>query len=180
LYKIIGYNGAMKTEKTAVRAQLKRRRLEMTDAERTIKSRAIVELLKDITDWAQIKSLHYFEPIKRLMEPDISDLITFLEDQHPKLKMFVPRRIGKEWDLVSVRGGEAPDKFDVILVPMLGFDEELNRIGYGGGYYDRLLATQPQAKKIGVCYEDGKTETVPVEDHDIRLAVVVTDKKTYN
>jgi 5-formyltetrahydrofolate cyclo-ligase len=170
----------MKVEKAVLRARLKRRRLEMTDAERTVKSRDIVASLTKAVDWSGVKSLHYFEPIKRLMEPDISALITNLEDSYPDLKMFVPRKIGGEWDLVSVRGGEAPDKFDVILVPMLGFDEALNRIGYGGGYYDRLLDTQPQAKKIGICYESGKTDNIPVEDHDMPVDLVVTNKKTYN
>jgi 5-formyltetrahydrofolate cyclo-ligase len=170
----------MKAEKESLRDQLKQRRLEMTDAERTIKSRAIVELLTDavaVTDWSAVKSLHYFEPIKRLMEPDISGLITYLEDNYPDMRMFTPRKIGQEWDLVSVRGGEAPDKFDVILVPMLGFDEDLNRIGYGGGYYDRLLATQPQAKKIGVCYESGKVAKIPTEAHDVAVDIVVTEER---
>jgi 5-formyltetrahydrofolate cyclo-ligase len=170
----------MKVEKAALRAHLKQLRLEMTDAERTLKSRTIVEHLKKVTDWSDVKTLHYFEPIKRLMEPDISGLITYLEDNYPNLKMFTPRKIGKEWDLISVRGGEAPDKFDVILVPMLGFDDKLNRIGYGGGYYDRLLATQPGAQKIGVCIENGKVGQVPTEDHDVRLDSVVTEAQIYS
>ena len=151
----------------------------MTDADRTLKSQAIVERLKQATDWSKVQSLHYFEPLARLMEPDISKLITYLEDTYPDLKMFTPRLIGKKWDLVAVRGGEAPDEFDVVLVPTLGFDEKRNRVGYGGGYYDRFLVNQSGAKKIGVCYETGKTDQIPLEDHDVALNKIVTDKQTY-
>jgi 5,10-methenyltetrahydrofolate synthetase len=169
----------MNAEKQLLRERLKRIRLEMTDAERTLKGQAIVSRLKEAVDWSEVKNLHYFEPLARLMEPDINKLITYLEDTYPDMKMFTPRKIGKEWDLVAVRGGEAPDKFDVILVPALGFDGGLNRIGYGGGYYDRFLITQPQAKKIGICYESGKNGRVPVEDHDVSLSVIITEGSIY-
>jgi 5-formyltetrahydrofolate cyclo-ligase len=169
----------MNEQKNDLRAKLKRTRLETTDAERTLKSQAIVALLKDITDWSKVKSLHYYEPLAGLMEPDTNKLITWLADNYSDLKMFTPRNIGKVWELVSVRGGEAPDKFDVILVPVLGFDEGLNRIGYGGGYYDRFLATQSEAIKIGVCYESGKVSEIPTEDHDVRLDKIVTEETIY-
>ena len=63
---------------------------------------------------------------------------------------------------------------------MLGFDPKtLHRIGYGGGYYDQFLATQPQAQKIGVCFDHGKTENIPTEPHDIPLDVIVTEENIY-
>lgn len=152
----------------------------MTDAERTVKSRAIVERLKEAADWPAITTLHYFEPLRELMEPDISGLITYLEDNYPGIQLFTPRKISDKWEMVSVRNGAAPDNFDVVIVPMLGFDPKtLHRIGYGGGYYDKFLATQRQAKKIGVCFESGKAELLENEPHDVPLTLIVSDTSTY-
>ncbi|HEY5441911.1 MAG TPA: 5-formyltetrahydrofolate cyclo-ligase, partial [Candidatus Saccharimonadales bacterium] len=76
--------------------------------------------------------------------------------------------------------GAPPDKFDVILVPMLGFDPAtLHRIGYGGGYYDKFLAGQPQAKKIGVCFEQAKVKNFTPESYDVPLNVIVTEQAIY-
>ncbi len=169
----------MNTEKTELRRSLKQVRLEMSDAERTIKSRAIVERLKQAIDWPGVKTLHYFEPIKQLLEVEISGLIVYLEDNYPDLKLFTPRLIGDTWQLVAARGGTPPSEFDVVIVPMLGFDNNLQRIGYGGGYYDKLLATQPKAKKIGVCFENGKIENIPADAHDIPLNMVITESAAY-
>lgn len=78
--------------------------------------------------------------------------------------------------MVSVKEGPPPAEFDLILVPMLGFDDQLQRIGYGGGYYDKFLATQPHASKIGVCFELGRLDQpIPAEPHDIPLERVVTE-----
>jgi 5-formyltetrahydrofolate cyclo-ligase len=69
--------------------------------------------------------------------------------------------------------------FDVIIVPMLGFDASLQRIGWGGGYYDKFLAAQPQAIKIGVCYSIGEVEHIPAEPHDVPLDMIVTERHTH-
>ncbi len=170
----------MDPSKTELRPQLKQARLELTDAEHTVKSREIVEKLKAVTDWSQVKSLQYFEPLQELLEPDTSDLITYLEDNYPELKLFTPRLISSKWELVAAKGGEAPSEFDVIIVPMLGFDPvSLHRIGYGGGYYDKFLATQPRAQKIGVCFELGKVKSLPTEPHDMSLDEIITENDTY-
>ncbi len=169
----------MKSDKAELRRLLKQTRMEISDAERTLKSRAINERLKKALGWSGVKTLHYFEPIKQLMEPDISGLITYLEDNYPGLKLFTPRLISGAWQLVAARGGTPPTEFEVVIVPMLGFDKNLHRIGYGGGYYDKFLATQPQAKKIGVCLEAGKLDYIPSELHDVALDAVITETQTY-
>lgn len=152
----------------------------MPEEAHRLASQAIVERLKPALDWSQAKSLHYFEPIAGLLEPDIRGFITDLEDIYPDLPMSVPRLIGDTWQLVSTRGGEPLTKFDVIIVPMLGFDPKtLHRIGYGGGYYDKFLATQPQARKIGVCFEQGKTK-IPATSQDIPLNIILTEEHLYH
>jgi 5-formyltetrahydrofolate cyclo-ligase len=64
---------------------------------------------------------------------------------------------------------------DVLLVPMLAFDRERFRLGYGGGYYDRAIATL-NAKTIGIGYSLQYIEALPREAHDMRLDVVITEK----
>ncbi|PIZ62255.1 5-formyltetrahydrofolate cyclo-ligase [Candidatus Saccharibacteria bacterium CG_4_10_14_0_2_um_filter_52_9] len=165
--------------KLELREMLKTMRLEMSDAERTLKSREIVRHLQETVDWTGVKTVHYFEPLHELMEVDISDLVVWLEDNYPGIQLFAPRLIEGEWEMISIKDAPAPDQFDVIIVPMLGFDSKLHRIGYGGGYYDKFLASQPKAKKIGVCFEAGKVEHIPAESHDVSVDLLITEQRVY-
>lgn len=162
-----------------MRKRLRFIRLEMTVAEHTIASKAIVGRLKSEFDWSKVRSLHYFEPIPELMEVDISDLITWLEGNYQDIQLVTPRLIAGEWEMISIKDQVAPRIFDVIIVPMLGFDSSLHRIGYGGGYYDKFLAGQVGAKTIGVCFESGRVEKIPTEPHDIALNMIVTEVKNH-
>lgn len=65
--------------------------------------------------------------------------------------------------------------FDVVIVPVLAFDNDNHRLGQGGGWYDRFLATQPQAQTIGLAHAEFKT-TFPHETHDIPLDFIVTEQ----
>jgi 5-formyltetrahydrofolate cyclo-ligase len=63
-----------------------------------------------------------------------------------------------------------------LLVPLVGFDEQGHRLGYGGGYYDRTLAeTSPAPLAIGVGYELGRLATIHPQPHDIPMAAIVTE-----
>jgi len=65
--------------------------------------------------------------------------------------------------------------YDLIIVPGLAFDDQHYRLGYGGGYYDNFLSTQPNASKVGIFYPFQKVATVPREAHDVRLDQVISD-----
>jgi len=62
----------------------------------------------------------------------------------------------------------------VIVVPGVAFDALGGRLGHGNGHYDRLLAGSP-ALRVGLCYENRLIESVPMESHDVRMDVVVTE-----
>lgn len=167
-------------DKTELRRKLKQKRLGLSDAKHTLKSQAIVDRLIKLVDWPKVRVVHYFEPIRRLQEVDISDLVTTLEDSYPNIQLFTPRLISGTWQMVSIKAKQPPAGFDIIIVPSLGFDpKSLHRIGYGGGYYDKFLATQPEARKIGICFESGKTGRIQTEPHDIPMDMIVTEKKIY-
>jgi len=62
-----------------------------------------------------------------------------------------------------------------LLIPLLAFDAKGNRLGYGGGYYDRTLEQHPTAYRLGCAFDAQEVEHVPVEDTDLRLHAVVTE-----
>ena len=70
---------------------------------------------------------------------------------------------------------------DIILVPLVAFDRDLNRLGYGGGYYDRLiekLAKKKKIMKIGLALSVQEIDKVPVSIYDQKLDYIVTNKYT--
>ena len=70
-----------------------------------------------------------------------------------------------------------PDRFNLIIVPVLAFDRSGARVGFGDGYYDRLLS-QCSCTKVGVAYSFQEVDHVPVESHDERLDIIITEKET--
>ena len=70
----------------------------------------------------------------------------------------------------------------ILLIPLVGFDNKLNRLGYGGGFYDRYLAQQKKTKnilKIGVGFSIQKISQIPTNQHDVRLNNIITEKNIY-
>ena len=68
---------------------------------------------------------------------------------------------------------------DVLLVPLVAFDKNFNRIGYGGGFYDRYIKKIKKKKKvltIGFAYSFQKVKKIPTNKHDIRLDFIITNK----
>ena len=68
---------------------------------------------------------------------------------------------------------------DILLIPLVAFDKNLNRLGYGGGYYDRLIEKLSKKKKIikiGLAFSIQKVDKVPINIYDKKLDYVVTNK----
>ena len=68
---------------------------------------------------------------------------------------------------------------DIILVPLVAFDKNLNRLGYGGGYYDRLIERLSKKKKIikiGLALSVQKIDKVPINKYDQKLDFIITNK----
>jgi 5-formyltetrahydrofolate cyclo-ligase len=62
-----------------------------------------------------------------------------------------------------------------VLVPMLAFDADGHRLGYGGGYYDRTLSGLPDTRAIGIAYAGQEITSLPREAHDHPLDLLVTE-----
>ncbi len=68
---------------------------------------------------------------------------------------------------------------DILLVPLVAYDKNFNRIGYGGGFYDRYIKKIKKIKKvvtIGLAYSFQKVEKIPANKHDVKLDFIVTEK----
>lgn len=65
---------------------------------------------------------------------------------------------------------------DVIIVPAISVDRSFNRLGYGGGYYDRFLKDF-NGVSICPCYSELVSDVVPTDKHDIKISIIVTDRE---
>lgn len=70
------------------------------------------------------------------------------------------------------------DRVDLVIVPGVAFDAQGNRLGYGGGYYDRLLARMPRARRVGLCFDGQLVGEIPIESHDVAMHTIVTPTRT--
>jgi len=69
---------------------------------------------------------------------------------------------------------------DILLVPLVAFDKDFNRVGYGGGFYDRYIKKTKKIKKlitIGLAYSFQKVKKIPINENDIQLDFVITEKQ---
>jgi len=153
--------------KPELRRTLEARRAALAPSEVAAASAAVLEALRASVDWASIRSVHVYRSVAEWGELDTSALVSWLEATWPEVEVVQPT--------LSKTQPFPERKFDLILVPALGFDRENNRLGLGGGWYDRFVAEQPQARKIGVAYAWACVGSgIPVEPWDMKLDAVVT------
>ena len=86
------------------------------------------------------------------------------------------RLVRGQWD-IPVPKERAPLTPEVLVVPLVGFDGNRYRLGYGGGYYDRTLASfSPRPHTIGVGLSSARLDTIHPQPHDIPMDVIVTEE----
>lgn len=159
-------------DKAQLRTQIKALRSLLTPEEKRIKNDAVALRAKKELPWQDVRLLHIFHSIDERGEVDTSWVEPYVRSTWPLIKI-----------VVGDSSKDAPlptERFDLILVPLLAFDDQLNRVGYGGGWYDKFLATQPQAASIGLAYETQRVERIVSEPHDIKLSRVITDQRVYD
>ena len=91
------------------------------------------------------------------------------------------KRFAKEDQSVSDFLVCAPESIDVVIVPMVAFDNDFQRLGYGGGNYDEYLGLVsrettpgPNVEIIGVAFETQRVNQVPTEPHDLPLPYIIS------
>src|SRR5215210_7825852 len=124
-----------------------------------------------LLDWNKVKSIHIYLSILKRNEVNTWPLIDWLQQTNPETTIAVPVMKDKtihsavlkpdiplKKAVFETQEPEKPEllpddfQFDVIIVPTLGFDEFNYRLGYGQGYYDKFLANQASATKVGLAY----------------------------
>jgi len=147
-------------------------------------SEKIIKKLIETTEFRTAGSVLLYMPINN--EVDTRDLF--------QTKKFIALPVIKDNNIIISRAGTEfkkgmynvlepevteevkPDKIDLAIVPGLAFDRKGNRIGYGKGYYDRLLE-KIRTPKIALAYSYQMVEKIPAEPHDIQVNIIITEKE---
>lgn len=164
-------------------------RNQLSLQEKKAKDKLICENLLDYIQNLNPKVVHTYLPMDS--EIDFYAVIDYLLKQ--KITVVCPKTLDKPLlqhlvlkSLDQLEDGRYGTKFpsgeneyhgiyDLIIVPGLAYNSQKYRLGYGGGYYDHFLKSQPNAIKLGLFYSFQKYEDLPVESHDIALDIVMTD-----
>ncbi len=186
----VSVEGTVIVAKRAMRDAMRRRLVLLSAEERAVESARICRRLVELPGWKGDGVLLGFAGMET--EPDI---LPALREAAGHREVALPR-----WDPVHLRyeaarlisgaglaigrygvlepaSGEATipfERLDLILVPGLAFDRCGRRLGRGKGYFDRLLASAPQARRWGVAFDMQIVMEVPTSAHDVNLHLLVT------
>ena len=184
--------------KDEIRRAMRERRRALTPEERTAASEIIcAKLAADSDIGLRVDPFERGAPIAvYLASPQEIDLSPFIRKMLAMGgKVVAPRWNGETYELAVLKGldeahlrqgpmgilepAEAeivqPDDVEVWLVPGLAFTRNGKRLGYGGGWYDRLLADAPKGSlKIGIAHAFQVVDDLPSEPHDILLSKAIT------
>lgn len=124
--------------------------------------------------------------IKRMLSEKKRVVIPYTDSINTVL---IPSEITKESDLKQNSFGYFEPKsilpvnieeIDLVIVPGVVFDKNLNRIGFGKGYYDKILnRLKPSAKKVALAHDFQVLEDIPAEEHDVKMDMIITEKNIY-
>lgn len=191
LWMRIERKNAAKAAKTALRKRMSSMRKALAPSEREAASKRICEKL--IFENRPLSGRTLAVYFASAYEIDLKDFISSALEQGATVVS--PRWNGNTYELAKVEGLTAdkfrlgpmkipepvrenivrPQDVDIWIVPGLAFTADGKRLGYGGGWYDRLLSkARPKSDKIGVSHGFQLVDDIPAEKHDIRLDRIVS------
>jgi 5-formyltetrahydrofolate cyclo-ligase len=149
-------------------------------------------------DLSFIKCLHIFIPIESKREPDTWPIIDRIRREFPQVRISLPKVMKDQlqsiyfeglhqlqknkWGILEPQQGvpTPTEKIDMIIVPLLAFDEQGHRVGYGKGFYDKFLnGCRTDLKKVGLSLFEPIERIEDVQASDIKLSCCVTPIKMY-
>jgi len=175
------------------------KRAAMSAGEIDAASRAVAERFFRTVDLRGVRKLHTFIRVARTHELDTSRIHYRLWRERADIETYAPRielggtkmenvffhaasdLIENRWGIREPDGEQtaSPAEFDIVLVPLLAFDAQGHRVGYGKGYYDRFLSEcRPDCLKIGLSAFDSETKMDDVHEGDVRLDLCLTPVET--
>jgi 5-formyltetrahydrofolate cyclo-ligase len=172
------------------RATLIARRLALSGQDRAERSARIGERLKSALLSARGTCIGFYWPFRG--EFDARALLVALREQGARLALPVVVEKGRPlefrewwpgvpmtrgvWDIPIPAAGQ-PVSPNVLVAPLVGFDEAHCRLGYGGGFYDRTIASMRQTPRlIGVGFELGRLKSIHPQPHDIPMDIIITER----
>jgi 5-formyltetrahydrofolate cyclo-ligase len=156
------------------------------------KSVLIVKKLLSLEEVTSAKTILLYYPTKS--EVDISNTFKILEELGktiflPKIEGYKIAKFSQKTYLSAGKDGilepegrviKNPRNIDVAIIPGIGFDYSGNRIGHGGGWYDRILEEINFKHIIGVCFDSQIVSKAPNEPHDKSVHIIITEKQIIN
>ncbi len=175
------------------RADLIARRKQITVAERSIWSEAITTSLTQGFPVLQQHCVGFYSPYQGEYDP--APVMAYLSARGATLALpevigrHQPLRFRKWWPQAPMRkdayGIAMPHDTEQVaihaaVIPMIGFDNQGYRLGYGSGFFDRTLSViHPRPLTIGIAFEILHLPTIYPHEHDIAMDYVVTEKAVY-
>jgi len=159
----------------------------LSDEDKEWASGAICDALSGIDEFCRAHNVFIF--LGTDTEPDTEEIVGLALMLERNVS--VPRVRGKamdaviitpftnfkrnRWNILEPVGGRKTDLIDVAVIPLVAFDG-LNRVGHGGGYYDRFLS-EHDCFKIGIAFDAQNVSGLCAEDFDVPLDMLVTEKR---
>ncbi len=178
----------LKKQKDRVREHVAQRRRILEKSTASELSEQIVSAVSLLPEFINSHTVMLYYPIHR--EVDLLSLarqfpdkifvlpVTHRHSIEARLYCYGDRLHHGRFGIPEPKGPAYRGEIDLILVPGIAFDTQCNRLGRGGGYYDRFLRKLHSAFKIGVGYDFQLLDTaLPVSGHDQRVDMVVTEKR---
>ena len=174
-------------DKKELRRTIRERKRAMTEEEILQRSARLGQLFAQSDAYKAAKTIYGYLPYNQEVRT-VPMLEQALRDGK---KVAVPKVYGEEMkflyldDLTQVSKGYAgipepiadepvaDDETALVLMPGLAFDPEGHRIGYGGGFYDKFLAAEPNHPTLALCYEFQMLPKLDTEEHDIPVDTVL-------
>ena len=159
---------------------------------------SVADAAQDVSIWSQVEALPEFQAAERVllywsMDSEV-DTHAFAQRWYGRKKLFLPKVAGQGLEIREYAPGDiAPGyrgimepsedapltkEVDLVIVPGMAFDAQGNRLGRGGGFYDRLLPSL-SCPKVGVCRRHQFVDEVPVQQWDCKVDIVVTPANCY-
>ena len=182
-------------QKKSLRKKMRSLREAMSKSESDTASHKIVTRLINSSDYKEANTIMAYASMPE--EIQLKELFddVFKNDKALAIPLIIGRGTMKPVYLPSMESLEVGDfgiltvrqdcrKFvdfsdiDCIIVPGAAFDRQGNRLGLGGGYYDRFLQRVPLAKRIALTFDYQLLDYIPFESHDVKVDVIITESET--
>ena len=186
--------------KGELRKRMLQKRAQYTPAEVEKWSQEICRQFFTFFDLNDVKTLHIFLPIQHKNEVNTWPIIKKLQTDFPEIRIAVsvantqqytlthywlePETllVNSKWGIPEPENAQSlsVSEIDLVLVPLLAFDEKGHRVGYGKGFYDGFLREcQPNTLKIGLSYEPPVAVISDFHEGDVELNFAITPTRVF-